>query len=347
MPGQFVSPVHLPASAFSIGVNTRFLDAYKTNADRLVEQIRDFADVDVPSTRRVEEFVHAESAADPVRVEPGESAPSKGFRGLQWSTKNYPFRALVEWLDDDETDDKAGMVLDRARNSGDRWAYLLHRIVFQIITASSNPTLLPSVPNAPDGAALFATTAEGVNRFGVSLGNLLNGDNLGGGLSNEKQVVKTINSVIAQFGKMLDTEGQPLHPEGLIQQGITIIANVDNREVLRRATQGQIMLQTTNNAGVSSGTIVAAGSVSNTLVGDLPIKLYLTPRITDNSLIFNLNGSRIKAIYHQTLETMKVMSGDETNSDDAKKTGKRFLSYKSREGGGVGPAFAMIKVTHT
>lgn len=330
-----VIPTVLTGSTFVNGLLTSFREAYAMPTPTSA-WVSDCMDLALPSNSRQELYAYHNTAPYPSFSPYGDTMRFKGFSSVQWQTINYPYKLAIGWNAFDRADDKLQDLMKQAQMGGQHFKTLPERVLIEFLLGSTS--LLPTLPNAPDGVALYyATDGSGANRFGVSGGNI----ETGGGVASASAVRTDFWQVRARFQAMQDTEGQPLWDAGLLDGGFTVVYSSANEEVFREAfVQGRTL------AGPLSST--SNGAVTNTIMeSGLAIRLCPTQRLlgTDDWFVF-ANKSPYKPLYRQIREDVKETFHTYDNSDHASQTDEEWVQWVARYGFGVGPAYGTIKVNN-
>lgn len=339
MPAEVIA-----ASLLTAGLRSDFKDNYMKSKRASDARLGNVMQIDVPSDKLTELFAYPLSAAHMKQWPRGKDIPNKPFTAVQFSVTNKDWGHRITWHRNDRADDQTGSLYENAQQGGKSGGVMDERIFFQILTGATDANLLESLPNAPDGAALFATTAGGAARFGATNGNLLTGT----GVATAQAVRSDFWNTMAQFRLFQDTEGQPLYDDSDLDQGATIIAGAANESVFREAFLQGRTIQIVTNPTVGGGTDnAAAAAVTNTILeSGLKITLWLTQRITDNDWFVGLKGAWRKAIFSTSREAMKEEFANMDNSDYSKDTGDEFIQWHQRKGYGVNLPFGLNKVNN-
>ena len=211
------------------GLRTEFWDTYAAVQNRVADsRLSSVMNLGVGATNREHDFAYFESAPHFDLWKRGDEIKSKGMDSISFNVPVYEWGRRVPWSKWDRDDDQTGSLLDVARQAGQSAALLPERFFFDLI--QNNTGLLPSIPTAPDGAAMFATTAGGSARFGATNGNLLTGT--GAAAAN---ILTDFYSAITQFLQFQDTEGQPLVSDNLLSQPFIIVHPVELTEAMETA----------------------------------------------------------------------------------------------------------------
>lgn len=319
------------------GLRAEYKDAYTRKYKAQNDLMKQVMRIDLRSDKAFEIYAYFKSAPYLARWERGQAIRQKAFDSVQWTVPNYRWGIRIEWHKDDEADDQTGSLLQRAREAGESEATLDERVFFQIMTATTDLDLLPTIPNAPDGAAIYSTTdGAGAARFGVTGGNVLSG------ISNPSpsDLRELHHDTFARFRRFQDTEGQPLHPSEKLSQGIMYIHGPALTQQMREAFIQAYPYQ-------SNGNNTAAAAPSNVIIdaGD-QVKLWNSPRITNNAVYAVLLGGTTKPIFRQEREAFVETPADVANSDHTRDTYQRYMQWTGRRGYGVFLPFDTIRWTN-
>jgi hypothetical protein len=324
------------SAAFAAGLRTSFLSTYrprKTASDRLLALIMD---LDLPSDKLTETYVYPTSVAHVRRREKGEPRHSKPFEYISFSVTNRNWQAGCEWFDQDRDDDQTKSLESQANGLGQRFGILDERAAFQLITAGTDAELLPAIPNAPDGAAFYSATAGGVDRFGVSGGNIITGT----GVATTGAVRADLFNAVERALAFEDTNDQPYHDESAMSSPIVVAFNVANLHVWTEAVK---QVRTTGAVGQVSG----IGGVTNPVMdGGLNIVAWPTPYITDNDAYVFLTAYGYKSTFSQARGGMEIMTQTKANSDIARSTGREGVFFEKRGGYGLALPINTVKINN-
>lgn len=317
-------------------LRTNFADSYKISYDAMRARLGLVMDLGITSDRRIEFYGYYETPPYPERVPEGQNPPSKNFRSKSFSVTNYQWMRRVEWSINDRKDEQTKSLPDMARMAGDHWGTLDERLFFQILSNVTDPKLLPTIPNAPDGVPLYnAVDGDGNNRFGVAGGNLF----ANGGVGNGPSVRSDFFKAVSLFRRFQDTEGQPLWDEAALDKGYMVIFPATNilafYEAFEQKLTYEAAVTSTSNAGVSNVVMDTGHRVS----------LWPTQRLTGNSWYIIMLGAQKKPIFSQQREALYEVYATEETSDYSRDTGVEYIQWKSRGSAAVGPAYGLIQVT--
>lgn len=328
-------PRVLSGSTLTNGLLSTFADAYRKRYEAMEELLRLVMDMGLPSEGAQELYAYYETAPYPRRWERGSAIPSKAFASKGFSVTNYDYGLEIAWHKNDREDDRTRSLFQQAQMGGRNWGTLLERFFFEMVLGSAS--LLPAVPNAPDGAAVYAATDGGGSaRFGVTGGNI----ETGGGVATGAAIRDDFWSAVSRFARMQDTEGQPLWDKGFLDAGYVVIYGAANEEAFREA-----FLQGRTAIGANTATSNAA--VTNTVLeSGVPIKLWSTQRITDNDWFIFATGADHKAVFEQTRQALETHEQNMDNSDLARKTKEESVQWDSRHGIGAFLPYQTVKVNN-
>lgn len=322
------------AAALARGLRTTFLDTYEERVDSQDPRLATVMDLGNPSDKVSELYAYWETAPYPERWDRGESMPADTFDSVNYEVENLDWAKKIPFHENDLEDDQTGGLLNRAQTLATHYASLPTRVAFQILTAATDDKLLEAIPNAPDGASLYANQAGGVDRFGVSNGNLLSGS----GVSAGSDIRTDLFSMISQWKLMQDTEGQPLFDDEVIDQGILIIYGAGNEEVFTEAFSQRVVHSVQSSTG--------AGVTNIFLDTGRQLTLWSTQRITDNDWFGFLEGSNIRPLLEQLRRPVRDNLDDFNNSYKARDT--KIWEYRtdSRVGFGINLPYSTIKINN-
>ena len=332
--GQIVS-----ANTLTAGIRADFADAYRSAYEAVSGRLSTVMDLGIPSDKLTEIYAYFESAPYPRIWRRGQGIPADAFGSVQFSVTNRDWAIRIEWHENDREDDLTRSLMERAREAGRNFATLPERIFFQLLLNDSSDTeLLPSIPTAPDGAVMYATTAGGAARFGITNGNLLTGT----GIASSAAVRNDFFGGIEQMRGFQDTEGQPLWPDSILDKGFSVVFGVHNWQVFAEAfQQGRTIagpLTTTGNAAVTN-IIMESG---------LNVDLWPTQRIpsSDDDFYIFSKGAPHKAVFQQMRRGLRESYGNMDNSDSARETKIEHVQWDSREGYGLMLPYQTVKINN-
>lgn len=319
------------------GLRAEYKDAYSRKYKPQNELMSKVMRLDLRSDKAFEIYAYFKSAPYLARWERGQAIRQKAFDSVQFTVPNHRWGIRIEWHKDDEADDQTGSLLGRAREAGESEATLDERVFFQFLTGSTDLDLMPAIPNAPDGAALFATTdGAGAARFGVTGGNIIAGTSN----PNSGDIRDMIFDAKKRFKRMLDTESQPLNPPEKIEAGMMLIHGPAMTQQVAEALQQAYPFQTTTNGS-------AAAAPSNILIDSgAKIQSWNSVRITDNALYMVLTQGTTKPIFRQEREAFYETPADMANSDHTRDTYQRYMQWTGRRGYGIMLPFDIIRCTN-
>lgn len=322
----------LATEALARGLKSEFVDTYKTYAGSSEAKVGMVMDLSVPSDKASELYAYFESAPHARRWPVGEDRGTEGFRARDFTVVNYDWTNGVSWHDNSEQDDQTRSLVSQAQDAGQTFALLPERTLFQYLTATTDLDLLPALPNAPDGAALFsATDGAGAARFGVTGGNTLTGAGISGAAIRSDFFKIKGRAIAAQ-----DTKGQPLMPPELLDEWV-IIYNALNEEYFLEAFAQAVTGSLTNGGGGFSNVALLSG---------LKITLWSSPRITTNYWYARPTKVRKRSLFRQVRQELRDNVEDFTNSDITRRTKMKSLFWDARFGIGLGLPLDWWRVTN-
>ena len=323
-------------------VRTEFRDAYTNTYKKLDVRLGDIMSLAGPSTKLTEYYGFFESPLHADRWDRGEGIPSGGFKSQAFNVTNYRYARRITWERMDRDDDLLQGLLPSARATGSRFAMVPERAFWEINMASAS--LLPAIPNAPDGAAIHsATDGASADRFGISGGNIITGT----GVASTQAIVTDFMSTIVRMLAFTDTEGQPLWGDELLTNGLLVTYGTANIKVFAEAFAQLRQFQSI--ASATTPYDPAAAAVSN-LIKDygINVQLYPSVRQTDNDWAVWIKNPPVPIVFEQVrdpLEERPFLAAD-NNSDAVRDTETEGVQFRSRLGYGVGPAYSTVQVNN-
>lgn len=301
-----------------------FVETYKEQITKSHALLSKVMDLGLTSTYASEDYPYPESAPHPRRVEKGQASPHEGFRSRKFNVVNHKWKLAIDVHEDDLADDQVGGIMQQVRDGGTNFGILDERVFFQILTGGTDSDLLPAVPNAPDGSALFVSTT----RFGNSGGNIISG----GGTPNTTAIITTdVWKAYSRLVLFQGTKGQPLWPPESIKE-LVVIYPAAHEEFFRKAFQSSTVQG--SSAGISNINREAQG-VAFTLWG--------SPRLSGDDWYVIAVTNR-KCIFKQTRMPLTDNLANFTNSDQAREYDVMSWYWKWRGGYGVSLPTMAIKI---
>ena len=333
MPAPWSTAVVTSSDLFR-DIQATFLSTYKS----LVGQNPKLAScmrLGVPSNKRTERYGYFESTPTIDRWDRGDALPESGFKTVAYSVENLNWAKSIGFHEDDLEDIQLGDLRDVARGLAQRAAALPEEVFFQCLTGSSSARLLKAIPTAPDGAALYATTAGGAARFGATGGNIITGT----GVLAAYAVRADLWNALERFRQFQDTEGEPLLRDDILDGGVTVVYGAANEEVFREAFKQSLTMDSANNPGVSN-TILESG---------LKLTLWSTQRITDNDFFIFVNGADAvgpRPLFEQVRQAPRTIDETRENSERARRYKILSTLVDMRSGFGVNLPYLTAKVNN-
>lgn len=317
------------AQTLTAGIRGEFTETYARSYQGVTERNASIAEF-VPSDKRLERYAFYNSAPHWSIWRDGDPIRSKAFGDATWTVTNRSWGIRTEWNRDDRRDDQTKSLLTRVRDVAQSGPLVHERVLFQMMTGATDVDLLPAVPNAADGSALYSSST----RFGASSGNLLTGT----GVASGPAIITDLFSVFAQFAAFQDTEGQPLWDPSDLDKGFIVYFKPANEKVFTEAVHQTIQAyaNSTSNAGVSN--VVQAAAKKITLVP--------TARITDNDWYVFLRDPKRKPFIVQERDpvTEKIVMFDDSMDAGVLATKVEFAQWDARWGYGIATPYATVKV---
>lgn len=313
-------------------INATFLSTYRDTVGRhpsLANAMR----LGIASSKRRERFGYLESPPVIERIDRGEAIVEDAFRAIAYTVENLVWGKAIGFAEEDIEDIQLGDIREVARKLAIRAAQLPEQVFFQILQGTADARLLKAIPTAPDGAALYATTAGANPRFGVVNGNLITGT----GVATSGAVRSDFWSALEQAKQFQDTEGEPLLNDADLDQGALVIYGVQNEEVFREAfNQGR----TVDRGG-------GGQAVTNTILeSGMSMTLWSTQRITDNDYYIFFPGVDPKPVFETMRRAPRMIDETRENSERARRYRILATLLDMRAGYGVNTAYGTVKVNN-
>jgi hypothetical protein len=323
----------IPSDAFLAEIRAEFLGTYRDTVRRSAK-LPLVMGLGVGSDKRKEYYGYWESPPVPERWARGKSIPRESGQAITYSVTNLDWGKAIDFHENDLDDLKLGDIRTWAQGLARRFAVLPERVFFQILMGTVDSKLLPTIPSAPDGAALFAATANGTARFGVTGGNIVNGLGVGTGA----QVRDSFMAAGERMRQFLDTKGEPLHDEALLEQSMVVVYGVHNEQVMREAfVQGRTLQSDANGAAAVTNVILDSG---------MKVTLWGTQRVTDDDLFVFANEVNPKPIFEQVRAPLRTI--DETRENSSRARNEKILGFLAdmRAGFGMNLPYACVKINN-
>jgi len=273
---------------------------------------------EMESTRLVETHGGFAAVPAPKRWQRGVARHRSAFSEFYATCQNHAWDLWVGWHEEDEQDDQTKKLMSRVSDGALRFSQLDERVLIQLITSTTDPTLLPSIPNCYDGIALTSATA----RPGLANGNILTGS----GVASASAIRSDFQSVVGKrFGQMQDGESQPYWTEqDLAFSNFMIVFNWNNIERFNDAFKTSLL---------PAGPLSSAPVDNSYLKADAP-RLFPTQRITDDSFYVFLIGATgsAKPFIKQIRQPLRQLEQNPANSDEARDTKEKGVGWDARFG---------------
>lgn len=325
------------------GIQTRFIQMYGNAYTSVISELSPCMDFAVPSQGAYEIYSGFKSAPHGVRWPRGATRRTKGFDSWTMTVVNHDWQNGVKAHENDLADDRTSSLEARAGVAGTNMGRLPERIFFQIEESITNTDLLPALPNAPDGAALFsATDGDSADRFGVSGGNIISGS----GVATASAIQTDYAAALVRARQFLDTEGQPYYGADILKSGITIVASVANQFVFDKAFEQKFNVVVVQN--VAGDQNVGGATQSNPVqdAGRMPVRVLLSPYKTTNDWSIWFHGAPIRPIFQQTRQALQMTMANRQNSDECRDHKLIKWLWDERAGYGVNFPIGCIKINN-
>jgi len=305
---------------------------YKFTYKGVYERLKSVVWLDATSDKLQEIRGYLNAAPYPRRWDRGSTIAASAMTSVQFTIPNQDWGHRIYMHDDDLQDDQTGSMWTMARDLGAHWATLPERIFYQMLQSTTDPNLLPVIPNAADGSGWFT----GSSRFGIATGNQFS--NTGQTIN---AVINDIFTIKQTYINMQDTQNQPLWDPSTIQQnGFRLFYGPSLTLVMSQAFKAGLIPIGANTATSNAG-------VTNFLLSDgTKIDPENNQRITGNSYYAGLQELPVekRGFIRQIRQGFFESIGNWETSDHTRNTGELYQQYKDRQGYGLGVAFSWVKV---
>ena len=318
----------LTGETLAAGIRSDFENTYRTTYDGVEKFLGRVMQIDVPQAHLTETFGYRDSLPTPGLWRRGSPIPTGGMASKSYTVTAFDYARELRWHRNDRNDNKVGDLYSDARNLGGMFARLDSMAFAEILTNSAS--LLPSIPNAPDGQALF----YGSTRFGHASGNIVSG----GGVASASAVITDFYAAVARFNAFQGTQGQPFFEPNMESASYTIFAGSANQQVFMSAFKAELFHSVLSSTGAAvSNTVLASGE---------RVTLNFSSRISDNDWFVFREDAPVKAIASTLREPLRMAESHEQNSDTARNTGEESVQFAVRKGYVVNVPFGAIKVNN-
>lgn len=321
----------LTGSTLAAGIRSDFQNTWREQYDGVVAGLKDVMDIDVPQSHLTETFGYRESLPIPTRWQRGNPIPTGGLGSKSFSVTAYDFARRIKWHRNDRMDNKVGDLAGDAKQLAGRFARL-DSIAFAEILANS-ASMLPAIPNAPDGNPLFYSGT----RFGNSGGNVVSGD----GVTTVAQIQTNWFEVLERFDRFADTAGEPIFEPNMGTSRYVIYAGSHLRKLMNEALVAEVThsVVSTTGAGVTNA-VLASGE---------KVEIRFTSRIasTQNDWYVFRPDAMVKPIFSTLREALRTADATEDNSDESRSTGLEYFQAVIRKGYSLNMPYGAIQVDNS
>lgn len=325
------------------GIINRFAGMYEEVWNDSKEKYSPMMDFAIPSDGLFSIYAHFKSAPMAQRWPRGTPRGAKGFDAFQYTVVNHDWAVGVRMHENDVMDDRTQSAPARAQQAGEKAARIPIKVFYQIDGAQTNTKLLPSNPNAPDGAALFsATDGNSADRFGVSGGNVVTGS----GVASVAAIQADYAAGVVRAKSFLDTEGEPYYDDSIEEQGITVVAGTTNYYVLKRALQAMNPQLIVMNVAGTENVAATAGPNQLREIGIPPVRLITNPYKTGNSWSMYFHGAPIKPIFEQTRQALQYVQANRFNNGECLTNKEVGWYWDWRSGYGVNIPIGAVQISN-
>lgn len=323
----------MTALQFVQWLRTEMADQYKRAVTDISPLLTSVMQLDVPSDKLVEFYGYYLAAPHMKIWRRGEMISEDAMDSVSWSVQNYDWGQSINWHENDRRFEQTKSLIDRAQDIGRSAVRLHERVFFQYLQGQSNQNLMPFVPNAPDGAALFAATAGGAARFGVTGGNIV----AGAAVATPTAVRNDFWKAVQFFSQVQDGKGEQFWPQGILDQGFVVVFGAKNQQVFAEAFAQRTTQGSTGNTNAVSNVILDA---------NVKVSLWPSFYIADDDWYVFLKGAPKKPIFHQNAASVRETWATTENSDVVRKTKMEYYQVDTTWGYGMALPIGAFKVNN-
>jgi hypothetical protein len=321
--------VPITGEALARGLRSEFRNTWQRRFRGLEAELGKMVDLAISSDKIEELYGYGEPPQYPKRRPWGDPVQTKGFRFRNFPVENVAWSSAVQWFKHQRLFDQLKDLPRLARQGGENFATLPQRVsIRQIIGNVSDPDLLETIPNAPDGVPLHnALDGDGNDRFQVSGGNIEGGSGVGSSAAIRTDVFNSLERI----GQFLDPEGQPAVDIGLTKK-FTVLFPVTLWEVMLEAFK---QTRTLDGGAALTNIIMDAG---------LQVTLLPTPFLTGSDYYVFLDDFQPKPIFEQIAQPLDEQVQVEGNSDQSRSQKVEGIFWETIRGYGVNLPLGTVKI---
>jgi hypothetical protein len=325
------------------GANPRYRDAYDRKYKYVADRVGRIMDLGVPSDKSIELMPYMLAQPHIRAWKDGEAIPEAAGASRSFTIVNRPYGLRVPVRESEaKTFDQVNYILQSIAQGGESAAWLPERVLFQIILGTTDSDLLPSIPNAADGGSLYSTTdGGGASRFAVaSVGGSGGNIRVGTGVAAVANFIADLNNAIGQAQRWQDGQGQPLWPDDVFEQEMSVLIGAHNRLIAQQAMAQKFVFQTSGGAAAAPTNLIldAANRINYWITQRIPVG-------TDSWFIF-FEGVHKKSLVNTIATPVRYIFKTPENSDWCQEYRSLLMSWDTIQGFGVGEAFATMKVSN-
>lgn len=323
----------LSGSGLGLRLRSDFEDSFRQQFDGIESALGGIMRLGIPSTLRSETYAARRTMPDPERWDRGDPIPEEGTDAVQWSVTNYRYAKRISWERDDRMDNQVGDLVSDARTAGARFAMLPSRIAVEML--ENSPSLLETIPNAPDGNALFLAGS----RFGHASGNVSDTTAVSATAPTAAEFESSFFNMLARFNAFQDEKGQPFFDPGMGAASYVLYIPSHLRATAIEALRANLVHSVVSSTGASKSNVILASGETFTI--------HFSARLS--SSVATWYGFREDApeppLFQQLREGQRFAMATEDNSDVARDTGTEYVQFVERHGYGVNIPYGAIKNT--
>lgn len=316
-------------------LRTEMADQYKRAVTDISPLLTSVMQLDIPSDKLIEFYGYYLAAPHMKIWRRGEMISEDAMDSVSFSVQNYDWGQSINWHENDRRFEQTKTLIERAQDIGRSAVRVHERVFFQYLQNQTDRNLMPFVPNAPDGAAFFAATAGGVDRFAVSGGNL----KAGSGVATPSAIRTDFWDGIEFFTQVQDGKGQPYFPQGILDKGFVVICAAKNQQVFAEAFKQR----------TTQGSAGNTNAVSN-IIHDANVDVSVWPSfyVADDDWYIFAKGAPKKSVFHQAAANVREnwATMDQNNSDAVRKSKMEYYQVDTTWGYGLALPIGAFKVNN-
>lgn len=327
----------MPSGAMTSAIQTlergalpNFRNAYDRHYKTAADKLSDVMELNMPSSKSIEILPYMLAQPHARLWKDGDPAFEGAARSESFTIVNRTWEIRVPWAVNDELFDQINYLVPAIRNAGASMPWIPERVFFQFLNGNADPALLPAIPQAPDGAAMYsATDGTGAARFGFVGGNIVTGS----GVATAAQIIADLHAAIAAGQQFQDGQGQPLWAPDVLESAPVLVVYPAKYRLIFAQAFGQRFIADSNAA--PSNVILDA---------DMKFKLWGTQRLTGKDWYVFFTGVEKRPLVQTLASPIRQYLATMDNSDWCRNYRTNYLQWDWVGGFGLGPVYQTINI---